>query len=92
MGAFSTQPASPPPPSALPLDHPSPIAPDAQSVRRLGGRWFVSDHGLEESPGSTGIGCRLMAGGGDLRESATENKPPNSWGATPAGGKGEKVR
>ena len=64
------------PPSAPPLDHPTPIAPDAPSVRRLGGRWFVSDHGLEESPGSTGIGCRLMAGGGDLRESATENKPP----------------
>lgn len=67
---------------AFPLDHPTPKAPDAPSVRRLGGRWFVSDHGLEESPGSTGIGCRLMAGGGDLRESATENKPPRR-GDTP---------
>ncbi len=31
---------------------------------------------MEESPGSTGIRCRLTAGEGDLRESATENKPP----------------
>ena len=31
---------------------------------------------VEESPGSTGTRCRLTAGGGDLRESATENKPP----------------
>jgi hypothetical protein len=31
---------------------------------------------MEESPGSTGIRCRLTAGGGDPRESATENKPP----------------
>ncbi len=35
---------------------------------------------LEESPGSTGIRCRLTAGGGDPRESATENKPPNLVG------------
>jgi len=68
--------------SPLPLDHPTHLAPDANSVRRLGGRWFVSDRGLEESPGSTGIGCRLMAGGGDLRESATEIKPPRR-GDTP---------
>ena len=32
--------------------------------------------GLEESPGSTGKRCRLTAGGGDLRESATESRPP----------------
>ena len=31
---------------------------------------------MEESPGSTGIRCRLTTGEGDLRESATENKPP----------------
>jgi len=31
---------------------------------------------MEESPGSTGIRCRLTAGGGDPRDSATENKPP----------------
>ena len=30
----------------------------------------------EESPGSTRKWCRLMAGGGDPRESATESKPP----------------
>jgi hypothetical protein len=36
--------------------------------------------GVEESPGSTGIWCRLTAGGGDPRESATENKPPDSHG------------
>lgn len=31
---------------------------------------------LEESPGSTGIWCRVTPGEGNLRESATENKPP----------------
>jgi hypothetical protein len=35
---------------------------------------------MEESPGSTGIRCRLTAGGGDPRESATENKPPEDHG------------
>ena len=30
----------------------------------------------EESPGSTGPGCRVTPGGGDPRESATENIPP----------------
>src|SRR5258708_12025270 len=30
----------------------------------------------EESPGSTETGCRITSGGGDPRESATENKPP----------------
>ena len=38
----------------------------------------------EESPGSTKTRCQLMAGGGDPRESATENRPPQQ-------GKGEKV-
>ena len=38
----------------------------------------------EESPGSTETQCQLMAGGGNPRDSATENKPPNQ-------GKGEKV-
>jgi hypothetical protein len=33
---------------------------------------------VEESPGSTETRCRLTAGGGDPRESATENKPPAS--------------
>src|SRR5215471_19435139 len=30
----------------------------------------------EESPGSTETRCRLTAGGGDPRDSATESKPP----------------
>ena len=40
---------------------------------------------IEESPGSIRTQCQLTAGEGDLRDSATENKPPNQ-------GKGEKVR
>src|SRR6185437_12874474 len=32
----------------------------------------------EESPGSTETRCRVTPGEGDLRESATESKPPNS--------------
>jgi len=39
----------------------------------------------EESPGSTKTQCQLTAGGGNPRDSATENKPPNQ-------GKGETVR
>ena len=39
----------------------------------------------EESPGSTKIRCQITSGEGDLRDSATENKPPDQ-------GKGEKVR
>jgi len=42
-------------------------------ARRPGGRC----EGAEESPGSTRTRCRLTAGGGDPRESATENKPPS---------------
>src|SRR5262245_12333637 len=46
----------------------------------------------EESPGSTETRCRLTAGGGDPRESATENRPPGGfacqarvkrWGKSP---------
>jgi len=47
----------------------------------------------EESPGSTETRCRLTAGGGDPRESATESKPPHrriagkvrvkGWGKSP---------
>ena len=40
----------------------------------------------EESPGSIDMRCRITPGGGDPRESATENEPPAS------AGKGEKVR
>ncbi len=39
----------------------------------------------EESPGSKKTQCQLIAGKGDFRESATENKPPYQ-------GKGETVR
>ncbi len=39
---------------------------------------------IEESPGSIKTRCQLMAGKGDLRDSATENRPPYR-------GKGEKV-
>ena len=38
----------------------------------------------EESPGSTKTRCQVMPGGGDPRDSATENIPPYQ-------GKGEKV-
>ena len=38
----------------------------------------------EESPGSTKTRCQITPGGGNPRESATENKPPQQ-------GKGEKV-
>ncbi len=41
---------------------------------------------LEESPGSTEAWRRVTPGGGDPRDSATENKPPRSRG------KGETVR
>ena len=51
-----------------------------------------SPGGAEESPGSTGIRCRITAGGGDPRESATENKPPVQVAATRPAGKGETVR
>jgi hypothetical protein len=44
---------------------------------------------VEESPGSTETRCRVMPGGGNPRESATENKPPRR--RCPAG-KGETVR
>ncbi len=42
-------------------------------------RWLDSRLGVktrEESPGSIKTQCWLTASGGDLRESATENKPP----------------
>ena len=53
----------------------------------LGGQPFG-----EESPGSTETRCRITSGGGDPRESATENKPParfagparvKRWGKSP---------
>jgi len=52
-------------------------------ARRPDGRCCWCKPGVEESPGSTGIRCRLTAGGGDPRDSATENKPPAQGLATP---------
>jgi len=43
--------------------------------------------GVEESPGSTVIWRRITTAEGDLRDSATESKPP----AASAAGKGERV-
>jgi len=36
----------------------------------------------EESPGSTETRCRITSGGGDPRESATENRPPARFAGT----------
>jgi len=48
--------------------------------------WIVAVKTLtEESPGSIKTQCQLIAGEGDFRDSATENKPPYQ-------GKGETVR
>jgi hypothetical protein len=55
----------------------------------------------EESPGSMDMRCRITSGGGDPRDSATENRPPRApflpspvWGRVRRGhhGKGETVR
>ncbi|KXV64746.1 hypothetical protein AD950_06810 [Gluconobacter oxydans] len=52
----------------------------------------------EESPGSMGRRYRLIAGGGDPRDSATENRPPaglylmRSFAEEHVAGKGETVR
>jgi hypothetical protein len=56
------------------LDAPRFTRPSLPPARRPDGR--CCRKAAEESPGSTGIRCRLTAGGGDPRESATENKPP----------------
>ena len=50
------------------------------------GNWIVTTllYKVEESPGSIKTQCQLTAGEGDLRDSATENRPPNQ-------GKGETV-
>ena len=48
------------------------------------GNWIVTTllYEVEESPGSIKTRCQLTAGESDLRDSATENRPPNQ-------GKGE---
>ena len=54
--------------------------------RLLPDSWIVAVRLLtEESPGSVKTQCQLMAGEGDFRDSATENKPPYQ-------GKGETAR
>ena len=45
---------------------------------------FTITYNKEESPGFTRTQCQITSGGGNLRESATENIPPYQ-------GKGEKV-
>jgi hypothetical protein len=45
----------------------------------------------EESPGSIDMRCRITSGGGDPRDSATENEPP-AFAFGLRRGKGEKVR
>ena len=41
--------------------------------------YFINLSFIEESPGSMETECRVIPGEGDLRESATENKPPIYW-------------
>ena len=53
--------------------------------RFLPDNWMIADVLSEESPGSVKTQCQLMAGEGDFRDSATENKPPYQ-------GKGETAR
>lgn len=53
-------------------------------VSWLDGRFVISlRKGEEESPGSLETRCRVMPGGGDPRDSATESKPP----VLPSGGR-----
>ena len=54
---------------------------------RMAAAYTLSVRG-EESPGSTGSGCRVTPGGGNPRESATESKPPARLGF----GLGPRVR
>jgi hypothetical protein len=46
---------------------------------------------VEESPGSTKTRCRVMPGGGDPRESATESKPPDRSGQVRVKGCGKSA-
>ena len=68
--------------------------PISTRVSRLDGRSGKGRKAAgEESPGSMETRCRLTAGGGDPRESATESKPParvrigrvrvKGWGKSP---------
>ena len=68
-------------------------APIPVRVSRLDGR---SGKGRkvagEESPGSMDMRCRITSGGGNPRDSATENKPPRRADLGVRRGKGEMVR
>jgi hypothetical protein len=66
--------------------------PTSALARRLDDRGLAGDGGVEESPGSTETRCRVMPGGGDPRESATESKPPAAVRKGRFTGKGERVR
>ncbi len=66
--------------------------PSQARVRRLDGCTRAGNRAGEESPGSTETRCRITSGGGDPRESATENRPPawlartarvKRWGKSP---------
>ena len=46
--------------------------------------------GCEESPGSTGQGCRITSGAGDRRESATETHRLSPYPGSVNGGKAGK--
>ena len=61
------------------------IIPNLFNKKHLPDDWIVAVKPTEESPGSIKTQCQLIAGGGDFRDSATENKPPNQ-------GKGETAR
>ena len=69
----------------------APSAPMPWSVSRTDGRSRYGRKAAgEESPGSIDIRCRITSGGGNPRDSATENEPlPTPKGR---GSKGEKVR
>ena len=58
--------------------------PDGRSAK-------VAYQGGEESPGSMEARCRIISGGGDPRDSATESKPP-AEALEAKVGKGERVR
>jgi hypothetical protein len=72
---------------------PRPQHPIALCVSRLDGRSGKGRKAAgEESPGSMDMRCRITSGGGNPRDSATENKPPRHAGFGVGRGKGEMVR
>jgi hypothetical protein len=80
--------------SPLPALDGARFAPHCSGISRPDGR---SGNGRkvagEESPGSMDTRCRIASGGGDPRDSATENKPPRRAASCSVNrGKGEMVR